>query len=454
MFLPRTVLSRPLLSSPTRHPLRIYRSFLVRSIHMSQPLSEGKGKGDSGSDYDDVLRNIIQQTSLPGGRMASVSPSPSADSHSSSSSSNFVGEEGGEESVEGVDDGEPTNLLITLDALGTLYGIKNENVGKQYGDIAKKCGVKGLLAHDINKSFNAAYKELAASHPNYGYASGMTPKEWWEQLTIKTFTPLIPFPVPFPPTLAEELWNTFATNGPYTIFPGTIPFFWNMKDLKKLATRTRKGQADWKFRTITIGVVSNSDERVIDILSSLDVTAVHRVISRDGELEEIPRKSVKQESRRLTKALREAGAVGRQSSKILRQIAITKDEVIGRDQVVDFVATSCRLGAAKPQKEIFETAREAARRLVEKRFGSREAKRGWEWYHVGDNSKEDVVGAYEAGGVGILFDPKKELGETEKFIEGSKDGVRYKAMLVGDLREVAEFTEGLSFLYQTGGVGL
>lgn len=378
-----------------------------------------------------MLRNIIQQTTL------------------GNKSFSYI-QRGVEEVKEGGDE-EPTNLLITLDALGTLYEIKNGDLGQEYTQVAKECGVKGLLAGDVAKSFKEAFKELSASHPNYGYATGMKPKEWWEQVTIKTFKPLIPFPVPFPPNLAESLWTHFSSNAAYSIFPGTMPFLWNIKDLKGLATRTRKGQAGWKFRTITIGIISNSDDRIIDVLTSMGIHATHRAISLDGGLDHLPPKSFSKKGKELYKSLKGAGVASRASRRAIRKISETKNEVLGNDQVVDFVATSCGLGVAKPQREIFETAKKAAARLIAMRFGEEEAEKGWEWYHVGDNRREDVVGAYEAGGVGILLDRNKEIGETETIVEGTEEGVGYKTMVVGDLREVAEFTEGLSILYKAGG---
>ncbi|KAK6527975.1 hypothetical protein TWF281_009234 [Arthrobotrys megalospora] len=418
MLLRRTLLTS--LSSSTRRPFVAYTSTCIRRIHITRTL--WKEPEDIDPKTYAVLRDIIQQTSIM-------------------PKSNKIPQKGEEE------EGEATNLLITLDALGTLYEIKNADLGQEYGRVAKKCGLKKLSDQAIAKSFKEAYKELAASHPNYGYATGMTPKEWWEQLTIKTFTPLIPPTTPFPKTLAESLWTHFSTSAAYSILPGTLPFLWIIKDLKTLANNTRNGITDWKFRTITIGVISNSDDRVIDVLNSMDIATSHRVTSLDGEVTEIPLKSLKhkQTFRELERRLKST------NKKLFKKVAKAREEVMRGNQAMDFVVTSCRLGVAKPQKGIFEAARKAAERLVAEMYGGKEAAKGWEWYHVGDNPKEDVVGAYEAGAVGILYEKGKDIGETEGIVEGNVEGEGYKTMVIGDMREVAEFTEGLGLLYQSGG---
>ncbi|KAF3220617.1 hypothetical protein TWF106_006676 [Orbilia oligospora] len=402
----RTLLTRALSSSSScarrRLAVHKHKPLLIRRIHISNPLFTKEDQGGSGSDdYDNVLRNIILQTSLGDNlrRFPEVSKGEEGGGGGKEPVKKEGEEEGGEE-----DDKEPTNLLITLDALGTLYEIKNGDLGKQYALVAEECGLKGLDPGDVARSFkevsirgwfphfrsgedddNTAFKELSKSHPNYGYhTEGMTPRIWWDKVTKRTFTPLLPTSTvtKYPTNLAEALWTHFCTDKGYSIFDGTIPFLWNIKDLKAVATRTREGQADWKYRTITIGVISNSDARVAGVLSSMGIAITHRAMSQDGELKK----------RKAKNSLR------RQGSKLVKSL-----------------------------------------------------RKGWDWYHVGDNKEEDVAGAYEAGGVGILFDRNKEIGETETIVEGSEEGIGYKAMVIGDLREVAEFTEGLSILYKAGG---
>ncbi|KAF3232574.1 hypothetical protein TWF192_003085 [Orbilia oligospora] len=471
----RTLLTRALSSSSScarrRLAVHKHKPLLIRRIHISNPLFTKEDQGGSGSDdYDNVLRNIILQTSL--GDNLRRFPEVSKGEEGGGGGKEPVKKEGEEEEEEG--DQEPTNLLITLDALGTLYEIKNGDLGKQYALVAEECGLKGLDPGDVARSFkevsirgwfphfrsgedddNTAFKELSKSHPNYGYhTEGMTPRIWWDEVTKRTFTPLLPTSTvtKYPTNLAEALWTHFCTDKGYSIFGGTIPFLWNIKDLKTVATRTREGQADWKYRTITIGVISNSDARVAGVLSSMGIAITHRAMSQDGELKKRKAKnSLRRQGSKLVKSLRKAGVLSSEAKGLIFEALDVKNEIIGGDQVVDFLVTSCEVGAEKPQKEIFETARKAARNLVIEKFGIDEARKGWDWYHVGDNKGEDVAGAYEAGGVGILFDRNKEIGETETIVEGSEEGIGYKAMVIGDLREVAEFTEGLSILYKAGG---
>ncbi|KAF3156195.1 hypothetical protein TWF569_006781 [Orbilia oligospora] len=456
----RTLLARALfssLSSCACRPLTVHkhRPLLIRRIHMPQPLFS---KGDQGGsdDYDNVLRNIILQTSL-GDNLRKFPETNKGEEEGGGGGGGGGKEPMKKEGEEGEEEGdkEPTNLLITLDALGTLYEIKNGDLGQQYTLVAEKCGLKGLDPGDVARSFKDAFKELSTSHPNYGYhTEGMNPRKWWEEVTKRTFKPLLPTSTitKYPTNLAEALWTHFSTDNGYSIFNGTIPFLWNIKDLKAVATKTREGEADWKYRTITIGVISNSDYRVAGVLSSMGIAVTHRAMSQDGELKKKKTKnSLRRQGNKLVKSLRRSGVLTSEAKSLIIEALDVKNEIIGGDQVVDFMVTSCEVGAAKPQKEIFETARKAARNSVMEKFGIEEARKGWDWYHVGDNKEEDVAGAYEAGGVGILFDRNKEIGETETIVEGSEEGVGYKAMVIGDLREVAEFTEGLSILYKAGG---
>ncbi|KAK6360657.1 hypothetical protein TWF730_006792 [Orbilia blumenaviensis] len=456
MSLPRTLLGPTLsLTAGRRSVISFYTSIshtcCRRRIHSSRTLLSSDNNNNNNNNKNDKspgnfspysyeqLRDIIIKSSIDS--IHNTSPIANNNSNNNNNSPNSNDEE---TDLTHPKAEEPTNLLITLDALGTLYGIKNENVGLEYANVAKSCGVTGLLAQDVTKSFKKAYKELTASHPNYGFGTGMTPEEWWEQIAIKTFTPLIPFPISFPENLANALWKHFSSKDAYTLYLGTQPFLWNIKDLKSLAQRTRTGTADWKFRTVTIGVISNSDDRVVNILNSFNITTLHRCVNLDGEVSYIALLATKERNAVLAKKAKAVGAVAK---KALRKIANARKELVSDEQIVDFAVTSCRMGIAKPEREIFEAAKKAAEKLVAHRHGEREAARGWEWYHVGDNAKEDVVGAFEAGAVGVLFDRLKSMGETEVMVKASEKGMGYKTMVVGDLREVSEFAEGMGFLY-------
>ncbi|KAK6520504.1 hypothetical protein TWF506_000756 [Arthrobotrys conoides] len=454
IFLTRTLPS----SSILRRSLTVYKlPLLARRIHTSKSLYHKGDKKDDESEYDAVLRNIILQSSFDGIKSGNFRTSAEITREQEEIKRKEEEEGEGKKEVEekggGGGNEEPTNLLITLDALGTLYEIKDGDLGKQYTLVAEECGLEGLDSGDVARSFKDAFKELSSSHPNYGYHTGLTPKEWWELIAVKTFTPLLPPEVALPKNLASSLWTHFSSDSAYSIIPGTLPFLWNIKDLKDLAVKTILAEADWKFRTVTIGIISNSDDRIVDVLGSMGITAIHLIISQDGEFKRKRRSKLtpKNQGRQLVKSLKGTGALSGKMRKSLWKSAKSKTELIGGDQIVDFVVTSCKLGVAKPQKEIFEAARNAAKSVVKLKHGDYQAGKGWEWYHVGDDREEDVVGAFEAGGVGILFDRNKEIGETERIVEASEEGLGYKTMVVGDLREVAEFTEGLSYLYEAGG---
>ncbi|KAK6505156.1 hypothetical protein TWF481_007077 [Arthrobotrys musiformis] len=426
MSLPR------ILTSCVRPLAGVYKSLPVRCFHATgvaykrtpvppeEPTPTPAGKR-ADQDLDATLREIIVQSTL-GDR----------DTHS-------------HKSMKEEEPGEPTNLLITLDALGTLYKIRGD-LGKQYTQVARGCGVEGLDERAVAGSFKKAFKELVASHPNYGFGTGMTPRQWWEQVTIKTFTPLLPASTPFPPSLSKALWTHFSSSSGYELHPSTLPFLRSISDLKSICTNTRRGVQNWKFRTITVGVISNSDHRVSTVLNSMNIDTTNFVTTASGHLGKIHAVSPAQ---RLQLNEEQAGVDGG-SGRDIPQLSEAKREVIGDEQLVDFVATNCHLGFAKPSIRIFEAARRAAVRSVAERHGKEEAEREWEWYHVGDDPIEDVSGAYESGAVGVLFDPEGKVGDIETVVKGLGEGMGWKTMVVRDLREVTEAVETLGFMYPPG----
>ncbi|KAF3932890.1 hypothetical protein ABW19_dt0206637 [Dactylella cylindrospora] len=267
-----------------------------------------------------------------------------------------------------------TNLLITLDAFGTLYEPRAP-VPEQYARIAGEFGIGGLSAEDVAGSFRSAFKALRAEYPNYGREAGRDAEWWWKEIIINTFTPLLSPTQSLPPDLPSALIHHFSSSSGYNIFPDVVPF------LETVASGNIAG-----YKTATVGIISNSDDRVGSILQSFGVDIT-------------------------------GGKGGKGESKAK----------------VDFITLSYDTGFEKPARGIFDVAREAARGL---RVGDDEDAK-WKWYHIGDDVREDVVGAAKAGGEGILID-RKGWGRGRRLI--SFDGVGWddEILVVGNLMEVLD----------------
>ncbi len=70
------------------------------------------------------------------------------------------------------------NLLLCFDAFGTLFRPKRP-VYKQYGEVARQCGITGFSDNELHASFLAAIKDESMRNPNYGKATGLGPTLWW-----------------------------------------------------------------------------------------------------------------------------------------------------------------------------------------------------------------------------------------------------------------------------------
>ncbi|XWK86657.1 MAG: HAD-IA family hydrolase [Phormidium sp.] len=146
--------------------------------------------------------------------------------------------------------------VIFLDAVGTLFGIKG-SVGEIYGKIAQNFGVEVSLEELDRAFYNSFKKSEKMAFP------GARPEEiplrefeWWEAVAINTFqeagvwekfTDFASF--------FGELYDYFATDEPWFIYPDVIPAL-----------------EHWQKLGITLGVLSNFDSRLYPVLDVLELT--------------------------------------------------------------------------------------------------------------------------------------------------------------------------------------
>ncbi|EEU36446.1 uncharacterized protein NECHADRAFT_42619 [Fusarium vanettenii 77-13-4] len=235
------------------------------------------------------------------------------------------------------------NLLLCFDAFGTLIRPARPVV-QQYAEIARQCGVTDFDDHELQSSLLAAIKKEAAKNPNYGKATGLGATKWWTNVIHNTFTPLIRNNQPLPKELAPALLHRFATKDGYDTEPNLV------SALKAL----RRQKSQLHFDDVVIGVVTNSDDRIPSILSSL-----------------------------------------------------------GQDYDIDFHCMSYDVGVEKPDKFIFNAAEMMLAEIIAMRNGKSPAEaradiESWQKVHVGDEHAKDVVGAANAGWKSVLLDGEEE----------------------------------------------
>ncbi|PMB65905.1 putative uncharacterized hydrolase C7D4.05 [Beauveria bassiana] len=255
------------------------------------------------------------------------------------------------------------NLLLCLDAFGTLFSPKG-SVAHQYAHVARQCGLTGFSDGELATHLMAAIREERTRNPNYGKATGLGATQWWTNVIHKTFTPLIPENQPFPPTLVPALIHRFASARGYDAQPDLVPA------LRAL----RRPKALHAFDKVVIGVLTNSDDRVPNILSSFGLNVSPLRYGADEHASPRPRD----------------------------------------DYDVDFHCMSYDVGFEKPDARIFAAADSMLDRIVTAREGG--SAQGQDWYriYVGDEHAKDVLGAANAGWHPILLDSDSQASDVPK----------------------------------------
>ncbi|KAJ4257834.1 hypothetical protein NW757_003461 [Fusarium falciforme] len=260
------------------------------------------------------------------------------------------------------DDMSKRNLLLCFDAFGTLIRPARPVV-QQYAEIARQCGVTDFDDHELQSSLLAAFKKEAAKNPNYGKATGLGATKWWTNVIHNTFTPLIRNNQPLPKELAPALLHRFATKDGYDTEPNLV------SALKAL----RRKKSQLHFDKVVIGVVTNSDDRIPSILSSL----------------------------------------GLDVSPLRYGTEVDPKEIAGQEYDIDFHCMSYDVGVEKPDKLIFNAAELMLAEIIAMRNGKSPAEaradtESWRKVHVGDEYAKDVVGAANAGWKSVLLDGEEE----------------------------------------------
>ncbi|KAI8974459.1 HAD-like domain-containing protein [Pilobolus umbonatus] len=145
--------------------------------------------------------------------------------------------------------------LITFDAYNTLFKL-NKNPAKIYANEACHYGIH-VPSKSIESSFGRVYKEQLRQKPFYGLHQGLSPSDWWKETVYKTFLgagvskqKLDPIYDP----LFNSLFNCFTLRKYYLLYPDVTP---TLELLKQYGFK--------------IGVISNTDERIVSLMQNLNI---------------------------------------------------------------------------------------------------------------------------------------------------------------------------------------
>lgn len=139
--------------------------------------------------------------------------------------------------------------LVTFDVTNTLLKFK-EPPWQAYGELARKYGFTGEN-EALSTRFLDKYKHMLIEHPNFGKNSNLSWEDWWREIVRYTFKDQIPVSSNVD-IIATQLINKYRYKDSWTCVEGGV----------KLLDMLRE-------RRITIGVISNFDPRLHEILHSI-----------------------------------------------------------------------------------------------------------------------------------------------------------------------------------------
>lgn len=168
-----------------------------------------------------------------------------------------------------------------------------------------------------------------------------------------------------PSELVPKLLHRFWCDEGYTLYPDVMPLIHRVRSTHKA-----------EDARVVIGVITNSDDRVPDILTSLGMNVGSR---RHGTTS--PNANTSEES-----------------------------------QDIDFTVMSYDVGHEKPDKRIFAAAEDVLKATLEARGATGEAAKDanqWRKVYVGDDFDKDVKGAVDAGWNAVIIDRETTRGRHD-----------------------------------------
>ncbi|XP_023954160.2 rhythmically expressed gene 2 protein-like [Bicyclus anynana] len=138
--------------------------------------------------------------------------------------------------------------LVTFDVTNTLLKFRMPPYD-YYAFVAHSHGFKGT-GIDIKNRLLSSYKDLTKQHPNFGRDS-ITWKRWWSRVIEMTFHGHLPTNAKVD-VISEKLIEDFKTSSCWEVAEGGVELIRLLKSLG-----------------IVVGVISNIDPRLHDILTNL-----------------------------------------------------------------------------------------------------------------------------------------------------------------------------------------
>ncbi|KAM9176244.1 haloacid dehalogenase-like hydrolase domain-containing protein 3 [Mergus octosetaceus] len=142
--------------------------------------------------------------------------------------------------------------LLTWDVKDTLLRLR-QPVGQSYSAEAQAHGLR-VQPQALSEAFREAYGAQSRRFPNYGRGQGLSSKQWWLDVVQQTFRLAGVRKDGVLSLMAENLYRDFCSVRNWELLPGAAE------------TLSRCCQ-----RGLRMGVVSNFDNRLEDILAQCDL---------------------------------------------------------------------------------------------------------------------------------------------------------------------------------------
>lgn len=146
--------------------------------------------------------------------------------------------------------------VIFLDAMGTLFGLKG-TVGKTYGKIAEQFDVR-VDYERLNQAFYQSFKAappLAFSSENKAEIPSLE-KQWWFKIAQNSFQQL-------------DVMDQFSD---FNQFFDTLYDYFSSKEPWFIYSDVMSSLAYWQDQGILLGIISNFDSRLHQVLKELQLS--------------------------------------------------------------------------------------------------------------------------------------------------------------------------------------
>ena len=153
--------------------------------------------------------------------------------------------------------------LVTFDAMNTLFKVK-PNIGKTYCDAVRHLLSQELTSQQemtVQESFFTVYKNYSTEYPNFGYGKISSESFWQNIISDSLKSTGCKFNEDDVELVTVYLYDEYKKADKYSIFPDV---FSTLSELEK--------------RGVVMGVISNFDNRLVEILGNLKLKQYFKFI--------------------------------------------------------------------------------------------------------------------------------------------------------------------------------